>query len=84
ENEDTNRYFKEGRSAGLIKIAYPSANFSPDLPAILTTLFGKLSLDGEVKLVDIQLDPQLESKFPGPQYGIEGIRNLLDVHDRPL
>ncbi|WP_368504262.1 2,3-diketo-5-methylthiopentyl-1-phosphate enolase [Alkalihalophilus sp. As8PL] len=84
ENEDTNRFFKEGRSAGLIKIAYPSANFSPDLPAILTTLFGKLSLDGEVKLVDIQLDPQLESKFPGPQYGIGGIRNLLDVHDRPL
>ena len=38
---------------GIIKIEYPLLNFSPDLPAILTTTFGKLSLDGEVKLIDL-------------------------------
>ncbi|KIL43490.1 2,3-diketo-5-methylthiopentyl-1-phosphate enolase [Jeotgalibacillus alimentarius] len=72
------------RKAGLIKIAYPSANFSADIPAILTTIFGKLSLDGEVKLVDIELDESLEAQFPGPQFGIDSIRNKLGVHDRPL
>lgn len=72
------------RKAGLIKIAYPAANFSADIPAILTTIFGKLSLDGEVKLIDIELDEALEQQFPGPQFGIDSIRNKLGVHDRPL
>lgn len=67
-----------------VKIAYPSANFSADLPAILTTVFGKLSLDGEVKLLDLDFDDALLSHFPGPQFGIEGIRTKIGVFDRPL
>lgn len=67
-----------------IKVSYPSANFSADLPAILTTVFGKLSLDGEVKLLDLEFSKELLGSFHGPQYGIEGIRSILGVHDRPL
>ncbi|MBT2695215.1 2,3-diketo-5-methylthiopentyl-1-phosphate enolase [Bacillus sp. ISL-55] len=67
-----------------IKIAYPSINFSPDLPAILTTVFGKLSLDGKVKLVDLEFGKELKKEFPGPRFGIEGIRRKLGVYDRPL
>lgn len=67
-----------------IKIAYPALNFSPDLPAILTTVFGKLSLDGKVKLVDLEFGAELKKAFPGPQFGVEGIRSKLGVYDRPL
>ncbi|CAM3763710.1 2,3-diketo-5-methylthiopentyl-1-phosphate enolase [Mesobacillus thioparans] len=67
-----------------IKIAYPAVNFSPDLPAILTTVFGKLSLDGKIKLVDLEFGDELKKAFPGPRFGIEGIRNKLGVYDRPL
>ncbi|GAM13735.1 2,3-diketo-5-methylthiopentyl-1-phosphate enolase [Mesobacillus selenatarsenatis] len=67
-----------------IKIAYPAINFSPDLPAILTTVFGKLSLDGKVKLVDLDFGNELKKEFPGPRFGIEGIRRKLGVYDRPL
>ncbi|WP_102261987.1 2,3-diketo-5-methylthiopentyl-1-phosphate enolase [Mesobacillus jeotgali] len=67
-----------------IKIAYPAINFSPDLPAILTTVFGKLSLDGKVKLVDLEFGKELKKEFPGPRFGIEGIRRKLGVHNRPL
>ena len=67
-----------------VKISYPSENFSADIPAILTTVFGKLSLDGKVKLIDLEFGPKLLSSFPGPNFGIEGIRNLLNVQDRPL
>ncbi|MFC7440679.1 2,3-diketo-5-methylthiopentyl-1-phosphate enolase [Laceyella putida] len=84
DEERTNRYLGGERTRGLIKIAYPAANFSPDLPAILTTVFGKLSLDGEIKLVDLDLSPELLKAFPGPQYGIKGIREALGVADRPL
>jgi 2,3-diketo-5-methylthiopentyl-1-phosphate enolase len=72
------------RTRGLLKISYPSANFSRDIPAILTTVFGKLSLDGEIKLIDLEFDKELEETFPGPKYGISGIRDILGVHDRPL
>ena len=67
-----------------IKIFYPDVNYSADLPAILTTVFGKLSLDGEIKLRDLEFSPDFLSHFPGPQFGIEGIRNILGVHNRPL
>lgn len=67
-----------------IKIAYPALNFSPDLPAILTTVFGKLSLDGKVKLVDLEFGEELKKAFPGPRFGIEGIRSKLGVQNRPL
>ena len=67
-----------------VAIAYPSVNFSADLPAILTTVFGKLSLDGEVKLLDLDFSHDLLSHFPGPRFGIEEIRNTLCVTGRPL
>ncbi|RFB18142.1 2,3-diketo-5-methylthiopentyl-1-phosphate enolase [Bacillus sp. HNG] len=69
---------------GIIKIAYPSANFSADLPAILTTTFGKLSLDGEIKLLDLEFSHELKATFPGPKFGLNGIREKLGVFDRPL
>lgn len=68
----------------LIRIAYPTINFTSDIPAILTTVFGKLSLDGKIKLLDLQFDDVLKSRFPGPRYGIEGMRKKLNVFDRPL
>ncbi|WP_099364535.1 2,3-diketo-5-methylthiopentyl-1-phosphate enolase [Fredinandcohnia onubensis] len=77
-------YFGKQVKKGIIKIGYPSANFSADLPAILTTTFGKLSLDGEVKLLDLEFSSELKSTFPGPKFGIEGIREKLGVYNRPL
>ncbi|KAB2328496.1 2,3-diketo-5-methylthiopentyl-1-phosphate enolase [Cytobacillus depressus] len=81
---DSRHPFRQNDVLAKVKIAYPSANFSADIPAILTTVFGKLSLDGEVKLLDLEFDSELLSHFPGPRFGIEGIRNKLNVHDRPL
>ncbi|PGZ95147.1 MULTISPECIES: 2,3-diketo-5-methylthiopentyl-1-phosphate enolase [unclassified Bacillus (in: firmicutes)] len=69
---------------GIIEIYYPSLNFSADLPAILTTVFGKLSLDGEIKLIDLNFTDDILTLFPGPKFGIKGIREKLDVYDRPL
>ncbi|MFC0189171.1 2,3-diketo-5-methylthiopentyl-1-phosphate enolase [Fictibacillus aquaticus] len=78
------QYLGSSRTKGLLKISYPAANFSPDLPAILTTVFGKLSLDGEIKLVDLELGKSLAQQFPGPKFGVDGIREKLDVYNRPL
>jgi 2,3-diketo-5-methylthiopentyl-1-phosphate enolase len=67
-----------------IHIAYPDINFSRDIPALLVTIFGKLSMDGRIKLVDVKFSESFLSGFPGPKFGIQGVRDLLGVHDRPL
>jgi 2,3-diketo-5-methylthiopentyl-1-phosphate enolase len=67
-----------------LTIAYPDANFSRDLPALLVTVFGKLSMDGRIKLLDLQPSKDFLSAFPGPKFGLKGVRDLLGVHDRPL
>lgn len=82
--EKTNQYLGKPVTRGKIKITYPSINYSHDLPAILTTVFGKLSLDGEVKLLDLEFSDEMKKAFPGPKFGISGIRDLVGVYDRPL
>lgn len=67
-----------------IRIAYPDINFSADIPALLVTVFGKLSMDGKIKLIDLHVSPSFASAFRGPKFGIAGVRDLLGVHDRPL
>jgi 2,3-diketo-5-methylthiopentyl-1-phosphate enolase len=84
ESERANQYLGKKVKRALVKIAYPSLNFTADLPAILTTVFGKLSLDGEVKLIDLEFSSELKQAFPGPRYGVEGIREKLGVYNRPL
>ncbi|OAB32542.1 2,3-diketo-5-methylthiopentyl-1-phosphate enolase [Paenibacillus macquariensis subsp. defensor] len=74
---DTNRYAD-------ITIAYPDVNFSRDIPALLVTVFGKISMDGRIKLIKLGFSESFLSAFPGPKFGIEGIRQQLDVHNRPL
>ncbi|EJW18203.1 2,3-diketo-5-methylthiopentyl-1-phosphate enolase [Paenibacillus alvei DSM 29] len=67
-----------------ISIAYPDINFSPDLPALLVTAFGKLSMDGKIKLMDLDFSDSFRTAFSGPKYGIDGIRDQLQVYNRPL
>ena len=67
-----------------LKIAYPDVNYSRDLPALLVTVFGKLSMDGKIKLLDLDFSSNFTSAFPGPKFGITGIRKLLGVEQRPL
>ncbi len=67
-----------------IRIAYPDINFSADIPALLVTIFGKLSMDGRIKLIDIHFSGPFLSRFGGPKFGIDGVRRQLGVHERPL
>ncbi|MEK0314067.1 2,3-diketo-5-methylthiopentyl-1-phosphate enolase [Cohnella sp. 56] len=67
-----------------ITIEYPDLNFSRDIPALLVTIFGKLSMDGRIKLTGLSPSSDFLSAFPGPKLGLAGIRQYLGVHDRPL
>jgi 2,3-diketo-5-methylthiopentyl-1-phosphate enolase len=68
-----------------IQIAYPTINFGPQFPMMLTTLLGNdASTSAQVKLVDLQLPESFISHFKGPKFGIEGLRKLTGVYARPL
>ncbi len=75
---------EKGEEKDTVKIFYPAANFSADLPAILTTVYGKLSFFEGYELIDLTFDNEVLSQFPGPRFGVKGIRETLEVHDRPL
>lgn len=74
----------QGLERGIIQVDYPVANFTFDIPSLLTNIFGKLSMDGKIKLVDIDFPDEFTSHFTGPKYGISGVRSLFEVNDRPL
>src|SRR5690242_17127823 len=43
---------------------------------LVNMLFGNCSLQPEVELLDVELPPGYEDAFPGPRFGLEGIRKL--------
>ncbi|MGL4522345.1 MAG: 2,3-diketo-5-methylthiopentyl-1-phosphate enolase, partial [Bacilli bacterium] len=54
-------------------IFFPAANFTLEWSSIFTAIFGKLSLDGCIRLVDIKFSDTLKQHFPGPQFGVGAI-----------
>lgn len=75
---------ENGETRGLITVSYPTRNFTADIPSLLTGIFGKLSMDGKIKLIDITLPESFRGAFPGPKFGIDGLRGRLGVQNRPL
>jgi 2,3-diketo-5-methylthiopentyl-1-phosphate enolase len=68
----------------VLQIAYPVHNIGPQIPLLLTTVNGNIASAGRLKLLDLHFPPSYTGAFPGPRFGIEGMRELLGVPDRPL
>lgn len=68
----------------LIQIAFPTINFGPQIPMLLSSVFGNLSSRGWIKLLDLQFPRTFLESFPGPKFGIEGLRRFLGIWDRPI
>ena len=51
---------------------------------LVNMLFGNCSLQPEIELVDVAFPPGFEKAFPGPRFGIAGIRTITGVQGRPL
>ncbi|HYA01208.1 MAG TPA: RuBisCO large subunit C-terminal-like domain-containing protein [Candidatus Binatia bacterium] len=77
-------YIAEGSREYIVQVAFPEVNFGPQIPMLLTTVVGNISMGGRVKLVDLRLPERYVAGFGGPRFGIEGVRKLLGVSGRPL
>jgi ribulose-bisphosphate carboxylase large chain len=75
----------EGNTAS---VAYPMELFElGNMPNILSSVAGNvfgLKALKNLRLVDIEFPKEIAGSFMGPQFGIEGIRKLLQVPERPL
>lgn len=71
-----------------VRVAYPLELFEPgNMPNILSSIAGNVfGLDAieSLRLNDITLPEALVKSFPGPKYGMNGVRRLLSVEGRPL
>ena len=71
-----------------VKIAYPLQLFEfGNMPNILSSVSGNvfgLRTLKNLRLNNIHFPLELIRSFRGPKYGVEGIRRLLKVYDRPL
>ena len=68
----------------LVRIAFPIRNFGPRFSMMLTVFLGNVSYMGKLKLLDLEFPESFLKEFKGPKFGVQGIRDLLGVQDRPL
>lgn len=80
--------WRAGLSWCEVKIAHPHANFGPRIPNILTAVAGEGAFFSPgittIKLTDIQFPEKFINNFEGPKFGIEGLRELAKVYNRPF
>ncbi|MGI5927519.1 MAG: RuBisCO large subunit C-terminal-like domain-containing protein [Thermacetogeniaceae bacterium] len=68
----------------VFQLAYPAVNFGPQIPMLLSTVIGNISMSGKLKLLDLQFPKSYLESFQGPKFGTKGIRELLGIPERPL
>ena len=67
-----------------VQVAFPEVNIGEQIPMLLTTVVGNISMGGEIKLVDVRFPKKFAAGFQGPKFGVDGIRKILGVPKRPL
>lgn len=68
----------------VIRIAFPTANYSVQFAMLLTAVCGNISGGGKLKLLDLQFPDVWLKELKGPKFGVAGMRKLLNVPTRPL
>jgi ribulose-bisphosphate carboxylase large chain len=67
-----------------VTVALATATTGCDAAQTINMLFGNSSLHDNVELADVEFPADFIARFPGPRFGIEGLRTELDVPKRAL
>jgi 3-oxoisoapionate-4-phosphate transcarboxylase/hydrolase len=68
------------RRRARVRLRFPLDNFGPSLPNLQAAVAGNLFEIKElaaIKLVDLDLPPAFDERYPGPAFGVEGTRRLM-------
>lgn len=66
------------------EIEFPAALAAGGLGTFLNLVFGNASIWPGVRLIDVLWPDALLASFPGPSFGVPGLRKMLRVENRPL
>lgn len=76
------------KKESIIKIAYKRELFEDgSIPQILSSIAGNvygMKAVKNLRLLDFDIPDRMIKHFPGPRYGLNGVRKLTKVKDRPL
>ena len=67
-----------------VVVGIAPATTGSEASQLANMLFGNCSLQPEVELIDVEFPAGYEKAFPGPRFGIEGIRALTGAKGRAL
>ena len=70
-----------------VDLSWPLENLGPSLPNLMATVAGnlfELQQFSGLKLLDIALPQPFRDRYPGPQFGVPGTRQLSGVPKLPL
>ena len=65
-------------------ISYSDQSGTEEFAQFMNVVFGNTSLLPGITVEDIRLSEEQQKWFPGPKFGVEGIRKQLGVYDRPI
>lgn len=66
------------------RISFASEIVAGELAQLLNVFFGNISLKPGIRLERIELPPSMLEHFRGPRFGLAGLRERLQVRERPL
>lgn len=82
------RIFYADEETNIIKIAYPVELFERDsIPQLLSDVAGNIFGMKEIenlRVRDIRFPESYIRTYDGPAFGIKGIKEIMDINDRPL
>jgi ribulose-bisphosphate carboxylase large chain len=80
--------FSINQRTKIIKIAYPLSLFElGNLPQLLSALAGNIfsmKIINNLRLLDLEFPKIYIDSFLGPRWGIEGVRKITKIYNRPL
>jgi ribulose-bisphosphate carboxylase large chain len=75
---------QNNHNSTVVTISYPVETVGNEPAQFFNVIMGNCSLFPNLKIIGLQLSPSIENIFPGPRYGISGLRKLLSIYNRPL
>jgi len=67
----------------IMQIAYPWINFGQCIPEMLSSVMGNISEQDNFKLIDLEFPKSFTNGFAGPQFGVQGVREVTQCFDTP-
>jgi len=71
--------------SAVVQLAFPIRAWGDNIPMLLLAIAGNcFAYSKHIMLTDLFIGKNLLAKFQGPKFGVDGIRELTGVQDRPL